>query len=53
LNAKFQGWTFVIPSFKYANINRWCRRVAEAVAAEGRAGQGCEDGRHEDVRRSG
>jgi hypothetical protein len=22
LNAKFEGWTFVIPSFKYANINR-------------------------------
>jgi hypothetical protein len=22
LNAKFAGWTFVLPSFKYANINR-------------------------------
>ena len=22
LNAKFQGWTFVLPSFKYANINK-------------------------------
>ena len=22
LNAKFAGWTFQLPSFKYANINR-------------------------------
>jgi len=38
LSARFTGWTFILPSYKYANINRGMEDVLKPV--EAKAGQG-------------
>ena len=35
LNAKFQGWIFVLPSFKYANINRGVDELLKPLPQKG------------------